>query len=53
MTKAAGKFNLKAKNGLKYLTDKGFLPSEPMEDKVKGICKFLKETPTLSPTAIG
>ena len=53
MAKAAGKFNLKPKNGIKYLSDKGFLPKEPMEDHVKGITKFLKETPALSATIIG
>ena len=53
MTKAASKFNLKPKNGLKYLTDKGYLVKEPKEEMIKGICKFLKETRALSPTAIG
>ena len=53
MTKAAGKFNLKPKNGLKYLTDKGYLPKEPREAMLQGITKFLKETPALSATAIG
>lgn len=53
MAKAAGKFNLKPKNGIKYLVDKGFLPKEPMEEQVKGITKFLKETPALSTTTIG
>jgi Sec7-like guanine-nucleotide exchange factor len=53
MNKAAGKFNLKPKNGLKYLTDKGYLVKEPKEEMVKGICKFLKGTPALSATAIG
>lgn len=53
MAKAAGKFNLKPKNGIKYLTDKGFLPKEPLEDHVRGITKFLKETPALSATIIG
>lgn len=53
MVKAASKFNLKPKTGLKYLTDKGYLPAEEGEDRVKGICKFLKEIPSLSPTIIG
>jgi len=53
MTKAAAKFNLKPKNGLKYLTDKGYIVKEPKEEMLKGICKFLKETPALSATAIG
>lgn len=53
MSKAASKFNLKAKNGLKYLQDKGYLAKEPREQMLKGICKFLKETPALSATAIG
>ena len=53
MNKAASKFNLKPKNGLKYLTDKGYLAKEPREEMIKGICKFLKETPALSATAIG
>ena len=53
MNKAAGKFNLKPKNGLKYLTEKGYLPKEPKEEMLKGICKFLKGTPALSATAIG
>lgn len=53
MSKAAAKFNLKPKNGLKYLTDKGYLPETPKEARLKGICKFLKTTPSLSATAIG
>jgi brefeldin A-inhibited guanine nucleotide-exchange protein len=53
MNKAAQKFNLKPKNGLKYLTDKGYLPKEPKEAMLKGICKFLKGTPALSATKIG
>lgn len=53
MAKAAGKFNLKPKSGLKYLTDKGYLPKEPHEEMVKGIVKFFKETPALSATTIG
>jgi brefeldin A-inhibited guanine nucleotide-exchange protein len=53
MIKAASKFNLKWKNGLKYLTDKGLLAKEPKEAMLKGITKFLKETPSLSATAIG
>mmetsp|Transcript_7302 Transcript_7302/g.12330 ORF Transcript_7302/g.12330 Transcript_7302/m.12330 type:complete len:148 (+) Transcript_7302:2409-2852(+) len=53
MTKAAGKFNLKPKNGLKYLTDKGYLPKEPREAMLAGICKFFKETQSLNSTAIG
>jgi len=31
MSKAAGKFNLKPKNGLKYLMDKGYLAKEAGE----------------------
>jgi len=31
MGKAASKFNLKPKNGLKYLMDKGYLPKEAGE----------------------
>lgn len=53
MHKAASKFNLKPKNGLSYLTDKGYIPKEPREAMIKGICKFLKETSSLSATAIG
>ena len=53
MVKAAQKFNLKPKTGLKYLTDKGLLPAEDGEERVKSICKFLKGTPSLSPTIIG
>jgi brefeldin A-inhibited guanine nucleotide-exchange protein len=53
MAKAAGKFNLKPKNGLKYLTDKGFLPKEPKEAMIRGITRFLKDTPSLSATTIG
>jgi Sec7-like guanine-nucleotide exchange factor len=53
MNKAASKFNLKPKNGLKYLVDKGYLVKEPKEEMLKGICKFLKETPALSATSIG
>lgn len=53
MAKAASKFNLKPKNGLKYLTDKGYLPTEPREEYIKRICKFFKETPALSATTIG
>mmetsp|Transcript_20573 Transcript_20573/g.31361 ORF Transcript_20573/g.31361 Transcript_20573/m.31361 type:complete len:95 (+) Transcript_20573:1483-1767(+) len=53
MVKAAEKFNLKPKNGIKYLTDKGYLKEEPRSEYLAGISKFLKETPALSPTAIG
>lgn len=53
MTKAAGKFNLKPKNGVKYLIDKGYLPKEQNEEQIKGIVKFLKTTPALSATSIG
>jgi len=53
MANAASKFNLKPKNGLKYLTDKGYLPLEPREEYIQKICKFFKETPDLSPTTIG
>jgi len=53
MTKAASKFNLKPKNGLKYLMDKGYLTKEAGEAQLKGICSFLKTTPALSATAIG
>lgn len=53
MSKAAGKFNLKPKNGLKYLQEKGYLVSEPRELQIKQICRFLKETPALSATTIG
>lgn len=53
MEQAAKKFNLKPKTGLKYLTERGYLVSEPREQMVKGIVRFLKETPALSPTAIG
>lgn len=53
MNKAASKFNMKPKNGIKYLTDKGYLVKEPKEEMLKGICKFLKETPALSATSIG
>ena len=35
MSKAAGKFNLKPKNGLKYLQEKGYLVSEPRELQIK------------------
>jgi Sec7-like guanine-nucleotide exchange factor len=34
MAKAASKFNLKAKNGIKYLTDKGYIPKEPYDAHV-------------------
>ena len=53
MAKAAGKFNLKPKSGIKYLVDKGHIPKEPMEAHVKGITNFLKNTPSLSATEIG
>jgi Sec7-like guanine-nucleotide exchange factor len=53
MSKAAQKFNLKPKNGLKYLMDKGYLPKEAGEAQHKGIVRFLKSTPALSATAIG
>lgn len=53
MCKAAEKFNLKPKSGIKYLQDKGYVAKEPKELMIKGICKFLKETPALSTTAIG
>lgn len=35
MSKAAGKFNLKPKNGLKYLQEKGYLVSEKSELQIK------------------
>ena len=53
MTAAAKKFNLKAKTGLKYLTDRGYIVTEPRDQMVKGVVRFLKETPALSATAIG
>ena len=53
MTKAAEKFNLKPKNGLKYLVDKGYIKAESGEERLKGICNFLKNTPALSVTEIG
>ena len=53
MSKAASKFNLKPKNGLKYLQEKGYLMPEPHHLYIKGICRFLKETPQLSATEIG
>jgi Sec7-like guanine-nucleotide exchange factor len=53
MKKAADKFNLKAKNGLKYLMEHGHIPSEVGDEQAKGIAKFLRNTPTLSPTAVG
>ena len=46
MAKAAGKFNLKPKSGIKYLVDKGHIPKEPMEAHVKGITNFLKKQDT-------
>lgn len=53
MKKAADKFNLKAKNGIKFLIDHGHIPAEPGEEQSMGIAKFLRNTPSLSPTAIG
>ena len=53
MTKAASKFNIKPKNGIKYLTDKGYIPLEPKEDYHKGICKFMKTTRACSASKIG
>lgn len=53
MTTAAKKFNLKPKSGLKYLVERGYLKEEPQADYIRGIVRFLKETPALSTTAIG
>ena len=53
MAKAAAKFNLKSKNGIKYLTEKGYIPKEEGEEQVKAISRFLKSTPALSTTSIG
>jgi Sec7-like guanine-nucleotide exchange factor len=53
MNTAAKKFNLKAKNGIKFLQDKGYIKTEPQEEVIKGLTRFLKEVPTLSPTEIG
>lgn len=53
MSKAAAKFNLKPKTGLKFLIDKGYLPSEAGEAQAKEIAKFFINTPALSPGAIG
>jgi Sec7-like guanine-nucleotide exchange factor len=53
MEKAASKFNIKPKNGLKFLMDKGYLPSESGEVQFKAISKFLKTTQALSATSIG
>lgn len=53
MTTAAKKFNQKPKNGLKYLVEHGYLQEEPEIEYIKGITKFFKENPALSPTEIG
>jgi len=53
MFKAAIKFNIKPKNGVNYLIQKGFIPKEPQEETVKGIVNFLFSTPNLDKTSIG
>ena len=53
MLKASIKFNLKPKNGVSYLIQKGFIPKEPHAEMVKGIVEFLKGTATLDKTKIG
>ena len=54
MKKAADKFNLKPKNGIKFLIERGHLPSEPGEEQAKGIAKFfLSKTPNLSAKEVG
>ena len=53
MSKAAAKFNLKPKQGIKFLTEKGYLPSEPGEEQARGIAKFFLSTPSLNAAAIG
>lgn len=53
MKKAADKFNIKPKNGLKYLMEHGHIPSEAGEEQATAIAKFLRNTPSLSPTAVG
>lgn len=53
MVKASIKFNLKPKNGITYLIQKGFIQKEPLEAQVLGIVDFLKSTGSLDKTKIG
>lgn len=53
MVKASIKFNLKPKNGIAYLVQKGFIPKEPAEEHIMGIVDFLKQAASLDKTKIG
>ena len=53
MKKAADKFNLKPKNGLKFLIDHKHIPAEVGEEQYTAIAKFFRNTPTLSPAVVG
>jgi Sec7-like guanine-nucleotide exchange factor len=53
MIKASIKFNLKPKNGIAYLVQKGFIPKDPQDLHIKGIVEFLKSTGSLDKTKIG
>ena len=53
MAKAARSFNAKPKNGLKYLKEKGYIPTEPGEAQTKAIAQFVRTTPNLSATTLG
>ena len=55
MSRAAEKFNMKPKNGIKYLVQNKLIadPEENYEQHVKDIVNFLKTTVDLSKTIIG
>lgn len=53
MKKAADKFNIKEKNGIKFLIEHNHIPKEPGEEQSMAIAKFLRNTPSLSPASIG
>jgi brefeldin A-inhibited guanine nucleotide-exchange protein len=53
INKASFKFNMKPKNGIAYMQQKGLICKEPKEQMVKEIVAFLKETPQLNKTIIG
>ena len=53
INKAAIKFNLKPKNGLKFLEQAGIIASEPHEQKIQDMVNFFKTTPQLDATMLG
>ena len=53
MLKASIKFNLKPKNGINYLIQKGFVSKDNQDESVRDIVNFLKTTASLDKTKIG